>query len=144
MAERGGTSETFEVPAEPESLDMVQDRLAAFWDADAAITAGDRMRLELAVVEVVGNIVEHAYALDAGHPGRVLTVALHASDDVLEAVLSDNGKPASLDLAEVTMPGEEATSGRGLALSFASVDELTYERVDGRNHWRLVCRRTGD
>ena len=74
----------------------------------------------------------------------MLTVARHASDDVLEAVLSDNGKPASLDLAEVTMPGEEATSGRGLALSFASVDELTYERVDGRNHWRLVCRRTGD
>ena len=46
-----------------------------------------------------------------------------------------------LDLGEVTMPGDEAESGRGLALALASLDHLTHERVDGRNRWTMVCER---
>ena len=55
--------------------------------------------------------------------------------------LGDNGQPVALDLGEVTMPGDEAESGRGLALALASLDHLTHERVDGRNRWTLVCER---
>ena len=144
MAEPGTTSETFEAPVEPESLDLVQDRLAAFWDHDDTVSPADRMRLELAVVEVVGNIIEHAFALDADTGGRRLTVALRLSSDEVEAVLSDNGLPVAIDLGAVTMPDEDATSGRGLALAVAAVDDVGYERVEGRNRWRLVCRRTAD
>ena len=143
MAEPAVVSETFEAPVEPESLDLVQDRLAEFWAHDESVSPADRMRLELAVVEVVANIIEHAFAVD-DRRGRMLTVALTLSPDRVEAVLFDNGVPAAIDLGAVTMPDEDATSGRGLALAVAAVDEVGYDRVDGRNQWRLVCRRTTD
>jgi serine/threonine-protein kinase RsbW len=98
----------------------------------------------MALVEVVGNIVEHAFEADARAVGRVLAVELRLTVDQVEALLSDNGLPAELDLGSVTMPGEDALSGRGLALAVAAVDDLRYERVDGRNHWRLLCRRATD
>lgn len=142
MAEAPAVVETFEAPVEPESLDLVQDRLEAFWTRDESLSATDRMRFEMAVVEIVGNIVEHAFALDADTRGRLLTVELRLGPEQIEAALSDNGLPAAIDLGLVTMPDEDAVSGRGLALAVAAVDEVGYERVEGRNHWRLVCRRT--
>ena len=39
------------------------------------------------------------------------------------------------------MPDADAESGRGLALAAAAVDDMSYERVEGRNHWRLRCVR---
>lgn len=142
MSEPAERVDEFEAPVAPESLDLVQDRLAAFWAHDETVSAADRMRLEMAVVEIVANIVEHAFTVDAG--GRALTVALSMTPERVEAVLSDNGLPAEIDLGAVTMPDEDATSGRGLALAVAAVDEVVYDRVQGRNHWRLVCRRTDD
>jgi serine/threonine-protein kinase RsbW len=144
MADPAGASETFEAPVQPEGIDLVQDRLAAFWSHDESVSPADRMRLELAVVEVVANIVEHAFTVDADQGGRLLTVELVLTADHVEAVLSDNGVPVAIDLGAVTMPDEDATSGRGLALAVAAVDEVAYERIDGRNRWRLVCRRTTD
>ena len=49
--------------------------------------------------------------------------------------------PIALDLSDVAMPGDDAGPGRGLALAAAAVDDMAYERVEGRNHWRLRCRR---
>jgi serine/threonine-protein kinase RsbW len=136
--------ETFEAPVEEETLDLVHDRLEAFWLRDGSVEPADRMRVEMAVVEIVGNIIEHAFAAD-GAPDtparRVLHVALRLDPESIEAVLSDNGLPTELDLESVTMPGDDAVSGRGLALAVAAVDELDYERVGGRNHWTLRCRR---
>lgn len=136
--------ETFEAAVEPESLDLVQDHLEAFWARDTTVSVADRTRFEMAVVEIVGNILEHAFELDASGRGRLLTVTLSLAADQITALMSDNGLPAEIDLGEVTMPGEDATSGRGLALAIAAVDDVGYEHVAGRNHWRVVCRRTAD
>jgi serine/threonine-protein kinase RsbW len=141
MADAAVARETFEVAVEESAIDLVQDRLGAFWDHDQSANVSDRTRFEMALVEVVGNIVEHAFEADARAVGRVLAVELRLAVDQVEALLSDNGLPAELDLGSVTMPGEDALSGRGLALAVAAVDDLRYERVDGRNHWRLLCRR---
>ncbi len=133
-----------DLPVEPESLDQVQDALERFWDGSDVSTV-DRIRFETAVVEVAGNVVEHAYSFDqlAGNAGvRELAVRFRLGADVVEAVISDNGLPMEIDLAAVTMPGEEAESGRGLALAVAAVDELRYERDGGRNRWTMICRRT--
>jgi serine/threonine-protein kinase RsbW len=54
------------------------------------------------------------------------------------AAFGDNGQPAELDLSGAAMPGELAESGRGLPLAKAALDELTYDRVEGRNVWTLV------
>jgi serine/threonine-protein kinase RsbW len=144
MPEAPEVVDSFQAPVEPESLDLVQDRLETFWERDESVSTADRIRFEMAIVEIVGNIVEHAFELDADARGRLLTVALSLGPDQIEAVLSDNGLPAAIDLEAATMPDEDATSGRGLALAVAAVDEVGYERVDGRNHWRLMCRRNAD
>lgn len=128
----------------PAAVDEVQDALPGLWDLDGAVTAVDRIRFETALVEVVGNVVEHAYEMDStsGHvPGRALQVRLSLTAATVEGEVSDNGVPVELDLARVTMPGEDAESGRGLALALAAVDDLRYERSGGRNRWVLVCRR---
>ncbi|GAB3038543.1 anti-sigma regulatory factor [Nocardioides flavus (ex Wang et al. 2016)] len=141
MPESPVAVERIEAPVEPESLDLVQDRLESWLADHDGVSVTDRTRFEMALVEIVANVVEHAFALDADVRGRLLTVELRLTRELLEARLSDNGLPAALDLGAVTMPDEDATSGRGLALAVAAVDELTYDRVDGCNHWRLVCRR---
>jgi serine/threonine-protein kinase RsbW len=132
-------------PATPAMLDLVHTILEKLWEQHEDVAMTDRIRFETAVIEVLGNIVEHAYELDAA-PTDVLRrfdVSLSASADELVARFGDNGIPMAIDLSEVTMPGDDAESGRGLALAVAALDDLRYERVDGRNLWRLTCRRRG-
>ncbi|MCF6376470.1 ATP-binding protein [Nocardioides KLBMP 9356] len=143
MADTGVERDFFEVAVEEAVIDHVQDRLDAFLDRDPTVADTDRTRFEMALVEIVGNIVEHAFAADADEGGRRLSVDLRLAPDRIEATLADNGVPHELDLGSVTMPDTDAVSGRGLALAVAAVDDLSYERVDGRNHWGLLCRRAG-
>ncbi|MGZ4447455.1 MAG: ATP-binding protein [Nocardioides sp.] len=128
-------------PATPEMLDLVHEVLQRLWVARPDVGEPDRVRFEMAVIEVLGNIVEHAYELERPGGERRFDVSLCAGGDDLVATFGDNGVPAALDLSDVTMPGEDAESGRGLALTAAVVDDLAYERVGDRNHWRLVCHR---
>ena len=141
MTDEGTWVETFEAPVEEAALDLVQDRLEAFWTRAVSVGLTERTRLEMAVVEIVGNIIEHAFAVDSAAGGRVLSVVLKADVESVEAMISDNGLPTALDLGSVRMPDEDAVSGRGLALSVAAVDEVRYERVEGRNHWTLRLAR---
>jgi serine/threonine-protein kinase RsbW len=132
-------------PATPAMLDLVHSVLEKLWEQHDDVDLADRIRFETAVIEVLDNIVEHAYELDAA-PADVLRrfdVSLSATPDELVARFGDNGIPMAIDLSEVTMPGDDAESGRGLALAIAALDDLGYQRVDGRNLWRLTCRRRG-
>jgi serine/threonine-protein kinase RsbW len=134
---------TLSAPADPEAVDAVHDLLEQLFAGLPDLDARDRMRFELAVVEIVGNIVEHAFTLD-GSPapsGRLVEVELRGSAERLEATLQDNGKPAEIDLSRITMPDADAESGRGLALAAHALDDLTFERRGGRNRWTLLCQR---
>ena len=127
-------------PPTPEMLDGVHDLVERLWDARPGVGAADRMRFEMAVIEILGNIIEHAYEPSAtGDDGRRFEVTLVGTDTELVASISDNGLPMSLDLSTVAMPDADAESGRGLALAAATLDDLAYLREDGRNHWRLTC-----
>ena len=134
-------------PAEPGIMDLVHAMLEQLWSAHADVADSDRMRFEMAVVEILGNIVEHAYRLDhdVDRDGqRRFDVCVGATGDELIATFADNGQPVAIDLSDIGMPDELAESGRGLALASAAVDDLSYHRADGRNHWRLQCvRRPG-
>ena len=136
-------------PATPEMLDLVHAVLERLWADHADVSQGDRARFETAVIEILGNIVEHAYRLDPSDDendgsARRFDISLAATAEELVAAFGDNGMPVALDLSNVTMPDEDAESGRGLALAAAAVDDLSYERVQGRNHWRLLCVRRPD
>lgn len=128
-------------PAEPQVVEQVQERLAAVWEAVPDLSPDVTMRFEMGLVEILGNIVEHAYAPDA--PGRLLTVEVDASADGVQGTLFDNGQPAAIDLSTVTMPPDDAESGRGLALALAALDHLSYERDGDRNRWHLRCGAAG-
>ena len=132
-------------PATPDMVDLVHAVLEKLWAAHDDVGMTDRIRFETAVIEILGNIVEHAYELDAPAPGAITArrfdVRLTATDRELVASFGDDGIPMALDLSDVVMPGEDAESGRGLALAMAALDDLTYDRQDGRNHWRLMCVR---
>ncbi len=132
-------------PATPEILELVHGMIAHLWSAHPDISGRDRARFEMSVIEILGNIVEHAYLADASFPsGRRFEIVLGATDDLLMAHLGDNGLPVALDLSTAVMPDELAESGRGLALATAALDDLSYERVGGRNLWDLLCRRVAD
>ncbi len=135
-----------ELPAAIEAVDEVHDALDQLWTEDGTVGPRDRFRIATAVAEIVGNIVEHAFRLDqeTDHAeDRRLYVQLRLEPDDIEVVLADNGKPIAIDLSDVTMPDDDAESGRGLALAVAALDEVRYERIGDRNHWTLRCRRTG-
>lgn len=129
-------------PATPEMLELVHAVLEQLWDAHPDVGAGDRVRFEMAVIEILGNIVEHAYEIDSTDAGgRRFDVSVAATETELVASFGDNGVPMAIDLSAVAMPDELAESGRGLALAMAAVDDISYQREDGRNLWRLVCTR---
>ncbi len=141
-------SVTVTAAATPAALDLVQDRLADLWRSSPGVSARDRARFEMGLVEMVANVVEHAYRRDdsgaAGSGARELSVRITVTDDSLEAELGDNGMPVEIDLSDVTLPDPDAESGRGLALALASLDHLEHRRDGGRNVWVLRCVRGRD
>jgi serine/threonine-protein kinase RsbW len=138
----GETRYRLVAPARPESVDLVHDVIEQLWSHEPAPSMGDRMRFEMAVIEILGNIVEHAARVDPPDVSpRQFDLVVSCDDEAIEARFGDDGKPAEIDLEQVAMPGVEAEAGRGLAMAVAAVDELSYERIGPVNHWRLVCRR---
>jgi serine/threonine-protein kinase RsbW len=125
------------VPAVPASLDRVHALLAEVWSTRPDVSDDDRMRFEIGVIEIAGNIVEHAAT-----PAPVdfhLVVEVH--QDRLEARLRDPGRRLEVDFDKAAMPDSMAESGRGLAMVLAVVDELTYRHDGAENHWLVVRRR---
>ncbi|WP_370249322.1 ATP-binding protein [Nocardioides sp.] len=125
-------------PAEPAVVDTVQDGLVALW-REGAVDPHVALRLELGLVEIVANIVEHAY--DPAETGREITVVVEVAPGRVTASAWDNGRPTGIDLSTVALPEDDAESGRGLAMALAALDELRYERDGERNRWSLVCLR---
>ncbi|MFJ4222440.1 ATP-binding protein [Curtobacterium luteum] len=134
------STSSFEVEATVESLDVVQDHFARWWDGLGTDDLALRFKLETALAEIAANIVEHTRRTDR-EAGRRYTVDLDATDRALTAVLTDNGRPADVDLGAVTMADVHEESGRGLALAIAALDRLEHRHEHGRNVWTLVCER---
>ena len=119
----------------PETLGELQRTLDEVWSAHE-VPDRVRMSMELAVGEVGANIIEHA---GDGQPVQLrMEVAL--LEDSVKATLIDDGHPARVDLSKVALPDELAEHGRGLAIALRVLDELTYRREKGGNHWTLLCR----
>ncbi len=127
-------------PGTPTCLDVVQDALAELWTAADGVAEVDRMLFETALVEIVGNLVEHARQTD-GRPVDVhLRILVH--DDRIEARMEDNGAPPPVDPAGAVLPADElAEGGRGLALA-AAVADLAHVHRAGGNVWTVVRHRT--
>ncbi|AEE47696.1 ATP-binding protein [Cellulomonas fimi] len=111
-------------------LERVHDALATLWRSAGDVAETDRIALETAVVEVAGNVVRHGDHRAGRH------LLLRAGDHGLVAEITQPGPPPHVDL-DAVMPGADAESGRGLALTRMLVD-LTYTERDGAGIWTLV------
>ena len=121
-----------EAVADGSFVDRVHDALDELFRRTPGVGDEDAMLFRLAVSEVATNVVDHALSRE---PVRV-TVELEADATALSAVFADTAEPALIDLDNVSMPGEDAESGRGLAIALATLDELVHETEHG-NIWRL-------
>jgi serine/threonine-protein kinase RsbW len=126
-------------PGTPTCFEVVHEALTELWvDADD-VDPTDRMLFETALIEIVGNLVEHARRPD-GLPVDV-HMQLTVHEDRVEARMRDNGIPAHVDSAGAQMPDEFAEGGRGLALA-AAVTDLAHVHEDDGNTWTVIRHRT--
>jgi serine/threonine-protein kinase RsbW len=133
------TTRTAVLTAPPRDLAAVHELLQAFWTDLPELEPLDRLAFETALIELAGNVVEHA---DDGH-GVTCTIRLTAEGHSLAAQLQDTGRAADVELAERGMPDPLAERGRGLALVQRLVDDLAYERVGAVNRWHIARRLQG-
>ena len=123
------------VNATPEQIEQVVDFVNEQLDT---LGCSDEVRIDVdvAVDELLGNIVQYAYGPDTG----IVTVRVHAEEDPLAVVISflDSGAPFN-PLAEerpntTSLPAKERPlGGLGLFLVKELMDELTYCYRDGHN-----------
>ena len=121
----------------PETLEEIQRTLDLAWSEDE-VPEHTRMCIELAVSEIGTNII--AYSGD-GQPVR-LHMVVDVRPDSVAVTFTDDGHPAPVDRARITMADETSESGRGLALAHRVLDELSYSRDSEGNHWTLMRRRS--
>lgn len=134
MSERQYVVAGFAVPEGLEQLHALLDRVRA---EHPLLGARDLMAFETAVIEIAGNVVEH------DRSATTWTFTLDVTSNELRGSLADDGTSFEGDV-DADLPDDPlAESGRGLALAGSLLDELTYERVEGRNHWRLARTLTG-
>ncbi|MDO9590230.1 MAG: SpoIIE family protein phosphatase, partial [Microcella sp.] len=95
------------------------------------------MAAELAIVELTGNVIEHANR--GGDISFSLSIVVY--DDRIEATVTDSGAVEQVPLAGRTMPDSLAERGRGLPLMQSLSDSVEHRRVEGSNHWTVVRAR---
>ena len=115
---------------------------AAFDDfcRDRGVPAEARWRFQVALDEILSNIVRHGYKHEAGtialnfsHDGHAVSVEVIDSApafDPRQAPPPDTSSPV-----ESRRPG-----GLGIVLAEELLDQLVYERRDEHNHLRLTWR----
>ena len=110
---------------------------------DHALSADDISAVNLALDEILANIISHGYVDHAPH---VINVRLTADDRAIHVVIEDNGRPFNpltwpppdLDLPIERRP----VGGLGLHIARSVVDSIEYRRDDQTNVLTLTKART--
>jgi len=109
--------------------------------AGADLPAGIVQKFELALDEVLTNVVSYAFLENAEDP--VVKVTMQVDGGWLTVRVQDNG-PAFDPLHDAQEPDltlsaeDRPIGGLGIFLAKSFVDTLTYERVDGFNRLTLA------
>lgn len=91
---------------------------------------------ELALQELLTNLVDHAYE---GELGGQIVVRIACNRERIAVQTEDMGIPAKVNLEDIHMPKPEelAEGGYGMAIIRSLMDEVRHELVRGRNVWTL-------
>lgn len=112
-------------------------RLADFIDDignEFSLAPDVRFNINLVLEEAVANIINYAYPKDE-HESIYLSARMH--EDSIVLVLTDTGKefdPTMAPEVDVTLSAEERQiGGLGIFLIRQIMNEVRYERIDGKN-----------
>jgi serine/threonine-protein kinase RsbW len=125
----------FRSEATPESVDAVHGQLDDLWEDAPFVPDMDRMTFATAVIEAAANVVQHAKPESADPVELGVEICIRQSS--LRAKVSAFGAASPAIDDDPAMPGEDAESGRGMALIRALVTTVTFTRQDGTNTWIL-------
>ncbi|WP_461186593.1 ATP-binding protein [Arthrobacter sp. Z4-13] len=128
-------SRSFRGPAAEDAIESVHDDMDSLWLDVPFVQDMDQMTFTTAVIESASNIVQHAEP--AGEEPVELGVDITVQPTLLQARVSAYYAKPPFGPMEPAVPGEDAESGRGLALIEALVSTVTFERQDGTNTWFL-------
>lgn len=107
------------------------------WPPDLAF------KVNLVLDELVVNVCSHAYDGDGGHE---FEINVDSKPDALSIEVIDDGRPFD-PLSDAPPPNLDAplaerdVGGLGLHLVQTMMDDMKYQRKDGRNHLQVVARR---
>ncbi len=128
------------VPSDAAKLPVLTQFLQEFWSA-AELPPAETGTFELALEEIFMNVVMHGSP--AGGLPRV-EVSLALSDGCLTLMIEDDGPsfdPLSLAAPDVTASLEERrVGGLGVYLVRQMMDDVSYQRLGGRNQLRMTKR----
>lgn len=125
-----------------EEIGRIGEAVEAFFETHG-LAPGAAAPLALALDELATNAIAHGFPPGCESPAA-LRITLRREAGAVVAVLEDEGRP--FDPLSVPPPdtslGLEArpVGGLGVHLVRRLMDEVTYERADGRNRVRL-CKR---
>ncbi|MGN8026036.1 ATP-binding protein [Microbacterium sp. 22242] len=137
MSSDGRLTRTVRGAADLPFVDELLGTLDGLFAQAPAVPERDRTLFSLALSEVATNIAQHST--------RPVTMSAHleVGADRLSAEIRDDADPVRIDWAAVRLPGEQAESGRGLALAVAVLDELSHRADPAGNTWVLVRHADG-
>ena len=105
---------------------------------EAGAASPDVTALNLALEELVTNVITHGYG---GDPGHSLTVTLEAAGDRIRAVVADDApayNPLARPEVDTGLPlDRRPVGGLGVHLVRKLMDVCIYEHRDGRNFFAI-------
>lgn len=135
--------------SEPEAVVLASAALHGLCRNYLDMSEEQTYEIEVAVVEVLSNVVLHAYQNQRGQP---ITVDFRITDEALRVEVTDQGLPLSetdllgarnLRVADpLDIEGLDET-GRGLFVVWTMMDEVRYASDGAQNRFTLVRRRGG-
>ncbi|MDS4021253.1 MAG: ATP-binding protein [Candidatus Competibacter sp.] len=126
-----------DIESRPECIELLSGALCGV--CHLVLPAVDIAPVNLAMVEAVNNVVEHAYHGESGHSVRV---EFELAPNRLHLRVRDRGEPmapgrleavAALVAPDPEDPDSLRTRGRGLAIIKSCMDTVNYEARDGVN-----------
>ncbi len=113
------------------------ERLAIFVEEvseELGLDPETTMNLNLALEEVVSNVILYAYPREMGEK---ITIMAQTEKQSLIFTITDKGKefdPTNVEEADVTLSAEEREiGGLGIFIVKNIMNEVTYQRLDGKN-----------
>jgi serine/threonine-protein kinase RsbW len=132
------TTISLDIPAVAQYLHIVGSTLTGMLTQEARPAEPDTLayNIQIAVMEICKNIVQHAYPQKQGHERIHVTFQLQPGQLAIE--LFDTG--ISFDPSQVQEPDIEAgrLQGYGLYIVKHLMNEVTYCRHLNGNYWYLV------